>query len=886
MTNSKSQSTAISELINLKLDIRKLFVICILGFVVYTFVYSRGLSFAQQEGKEDESLFVAQKAFEDGFYDVALSLLERFQKNYPSSTNFAEVNLLIGECYFHQNKFLDALNKFEELLAAPNVRHIKDAVIYWIAEVHFRGNNFSKAAVYYKMIIDDFPNSAYLSSAYYSLGWCLFQEQKFKDAIGFFKNVEEKFPRQTHQPEGSGLASNSQTHQPDGSGLASYSQSQFQEASFKILECLYNLKDYAGLKERIKSNFKIYSKDSAKVPYLQFYLAEAEYYLNNFQEAADNYSKVGLSLVEPKLQALSRLGLAWANLKLKNYPQAEDNFNRINPDSLDKRSRDVLYLGRAELYSQLSKFQEAKNAYDDLIISSSDPLVLIQGYLGKADSLYNLADYKESIAAYKEAAERSEAVTVANEMIDKLHYGLAWAYLKDGQFKEAITEFQKIVKHSEDKIFKVSALCQIGDTYQDSGDYRKSQEAYETILRDYQDSLYSDYVQYQLGLVMLKLSNYDGAILSLSNFKRNFPSSKLIDDASYALGLVYFQKQDYNSSKEIFQKFPEEFPDSSLKSQAMYLLGTSLYNIGDFTGAIEVYKNIIRLFSQDIELVQKAEYEIADCYYRMGNEKEAMTRFNMLRVKYPDSSLTTEIMWWLGEYYYRQNDFNLALRYFSSLIQDFPNSAIIPDAYYALGSIHTEEGKFSEAIGNFNKVIELSKSDLAGQAAVAIADIYVKQEKFDAAIETYQDKVKEYPNLSHLIFPKIGEIFYKLAKYDEALEFYQKSLDVVPLREMADIHFKIAEIYQAQGKSGPATEEYLKITYLYPDNKELNVKALLRVAQIYEDEENFKEAENIYKKIVSLEVPESKFARERVEVLQSQSKGAEAQRHKEISDKR
>ena len=816
-----------------------------LTLVLCFFVLSCGASFAQQADKEEESLFVAQKAFDDGFYDVSVTLLDRFQKNYPSSAKFAEVDLLIGECYFHQNKFLEALNKFEELLANPEAKRIKDAVIYWIAEVHFRGNNFSKAATYYKMIIDDFVDSQYLASAYYSMGWCMFQQQKFEDALGYFKNVETKFPR----------------------------QAQAQEASFKILECLYNLKDYAGLKDRIRSNYKAYSKDSAKIPYLQFYLAEADYYLNNFREASDNYSKVALGVVEPKLEALSRLGLAWANLKLKNYQQAIDNFKQINTDSLDKRSRDVLNLGKAALYSQTGKFQEAKSAYEDLIITSADPLVMIQGYLGKADSLYNLASYKESIVAYKEAAQRSESFSAPSEIIDKLHDGLAWAYLKDGQFKEAITEFQKIVKQSQDKIFKVSALCQIGDTYQDSGDYQKAKEAYESILRDYPDSLYSDYVQYQLGLVMFKLSNYDGAVFILSNFKRNFPSSKLIDNAAYSLGLVYFQKQDYNSSKEIFEKFPEEFPNSGLKSQAMYLLGTSLYNAGDFSGAIEVFKNIARQFSQDVELVQKAEYEISDCYYRMGNDKEAMARFNALRIKYPDSNLTAEIMWWLGEYYYRQNDFKQALRYFSSLIYDFPNSVIIPDAYYAIGSINAEEGDFPQALENFNKVIELSKSDLAGQAAVAIAAIYVKQEKFEAAIKIYKDKVKEYPNLSHLIFPKIGEILYKLAKYDEAMEFYQKSLDVVPIREMADIRFRIAEIYQAQGKNSAATEEYLKVTYLYPDSKELNIKALLRVAQIYEYEDNLKEAENIYKKVAAMEVPESKFARERLEAFQAGSKG-------------
>ena len=69
-----------------------------------------------QDSKEEESLFISEKAFEDGFYDVALGLFERFLKNYPDSKKIAQVNLLIGQSYFHQNKFLEALAKFEELL--------------------------------------------------------------------------------------------------------------------------------------------------------------------------------------------------------------------------------------------------------------------------------------------------------------------------------------------------------------------------------------------------------------------------------------------------------------------------------------------------------------------------------------------------------------------------------------------------------------------------------------------------------------------------------------------------------------------------------------------------------------------------------------------------
>ncbi len=802
-------------------------------------------SFAQDSAKEEEALFVARKAFDDGFYDVSLGLLERFLKSYPNSTNTAEANLLIGECLFHQNKFLDSLAKFEELLADPSAKNIKDEILYWMAEVHFKGNNFAKAASYYKMIIDDFPKSRFSASAYYSLGWCAFQEHDFNLALEYFKLVASKFPKEP----------------------------QAKDALFKTIECLYNLKDYAGLKEKVKNYLKVYSNESVSFSYLYFYWAEADFYSNNFKEALDKYSKAIANTRDDKMIGLARLGLGWCHLKLKQYKEAEGMFSGIKVDSLEKRSHDALLLGKAILLVETNKTDDAIKAYDDLLNKTQDPLVLAQAFLGKADALYSQAKYPETIKVYKEGLAETGSENIPAEMIDKIHYGLAWAYLKQGEFKDAISEFQKIAKESEDKVVKVSALCQIGDAYQDAGNYDLAKEAYDSILKDYPDSFYSDYVQYQLGLTLLKESNYDGAILSFSNLKNNFPQSKLLADASYAMGLTYFQRQDYNSSQEIFAKFQDEFKDSNLKlkSQALYLLGSSLFNLGKYDQAIEVFENIAKTYNQDSELTQKAEYEIADCFYQMGNEKEAMNRFKALRSKYPDSGLTAEIMWWLGEYYYRHNDLSLSRRYFSSLIQDFPKSNLIADAYYALGSSYEEEAKHEEALENFKKVIEMGKTDLAGQAAIAIADLHVTIGKTDLALSEYQNAVTKYPHLVNLIYPKIANLFYKLGNFQEAIDYYRKSLDIVPAREMAGLQFKIAEVLQAEGKYDQAIEEYLKVTYLYSENN-LSVKALLRVAAIYEDKENFKEALNVYQKIIPMNVEESKFAQERIDWIKSHMK--------------
>ena len=83
-----------------------IFSVCAFGMVCFA------SSAAEQavSDKEEESLFVAKKAFEDGFYEVSTGLLERFLKNYPNSSQWAQANLVIGQCLFQQNKFFVQLH--------------------------------------------------------------------------------------------------------------------------------------------------------------------------------------------------------------------------------------------------------------------------------------------------------------------------------------------------------------------------------------------------------------------------------------------------------------------------------------------------------------------------------------------------------------------------------------------------------------------------------------------------------------------------------------------------------------------------------------------------------------------------------------------------------
>jgi TolA-binding protein len=505
----------------------------------------------------------------------------------------------------------------------------------------------------------------------------------------------------------------------------------------------------------------------------------------------------------------------------------------IKQDILDKKSLDILILGQALLMSSTNRIFEAKKFYEQLINNSSDALICTQAYLGKADALYNLAEYAQAVEVYKEGLDKiTEQNSVPNELTDKLRYNLGLAYVKAGQIDSSLNIFGSIVEKSDNQDIKASALFQIGEACQEASNFKKAQEAYAKILKLYPDSAYIDYALYQLGVSQSKNLEYAQAIDSFNLLLKKYSQSKLLGDAVYSLGIIYFQKADYQKSCEIFSRFQDEFKDSPLRLQALYMLGTSFIGLGKINEALVVYKEIFKNYSQDVELAQKAEYEIADCYYKLGQENEALKQFKFLRTKYPGSSITPDVIWWLGQYYYRANNPEIASRYFSSLIKDFPSSDLRANAFYALGLTSSEENKSEEAIENFKMALNGGR-DLKAQATVSLAKIY-----------------------------------YKLGDYQEAKFCYNRALELADAKDLADIHFNFAESFEANLELKDAVKEYLFAADLYTDSS-LSSRALLRVAKLYEDMDNFKDARTLYKRILAQGGQEAKIAQERIEWIDS-----------------
>ncbi len=802
------------------------------------------LSIAIENVKEEELLFMAKKAYEDGFYEVSLGMLERFRRDFPNAPKAFQATLLSGQCYFYQGRYLEALNVFEALANNPVTGSFRDAIDFWTAEVHFKGNNFAKAIQLYQKLISNFPQSSFIPAAYYSLGWSFFQLGKYNQAREIFTDLLEKFPREP----------------------------QSQEAAFKLIECFYNLKEYAELKVKIKPVFKIFSNDVLRLPYLYFYLAESEYYLDNLEEAVKSYLKSAQTSQDPKVQVLARLGLGWSYLKLKKYKEAEEILMDIKLESLEPKSIEILLLGQAVLMSTTERFNQAKPLYEQLVLLSADPLIAFQGYLGQADAHFYLGEYPQAVRFYQAAlsviGQQGVQENLPGELIDKLYYNLGLAYLKQGQI-DASADILKRITRKEGQIAQAGMLFQVGLAYEEAGELAKAEEVYNKIINSYPDFCNADYVYYQSALLQLKKQNYTAAVFNLNSMLDKFPRTKLLPEAVYTLGSAYFQQADYMRSYEAFNRFRSEFKVSPLYPQGLFMLARSMIKLGKVDAALDILKSILKFDSIDSELLQRVEYEIADGYFKLGQDQVAFDRFKVLRVKYPDSKIAADIIWWLGQYYYRNNDSNLARRYFNALIQDFPDSQLVADAFYALALTFRDENNLLLAADNFKMAIKLGNPDLKAQAAIALADIYIFQDKPEAALIEYRQLLQDIPRLNNLLLPRIAQAYYQSGNYAQAKLFYLKSIESADNYQLAELRFKLAEVYETVAENQAAIGEYLAVADLAAAPLELKVRALLRVAKLYEDKEDFKGALNIYQNILQLapSLLDKSFVRERIEEI-------------------
>jgi len=787
---------------------------------------------------EKELFIVAQKAFEDGFYDVAMRYIDQLLNDYPQTQKRIEANLLLGQCHFFKNQYLKAYSIFNELIDYPEYQ---DASLFWLAETYLKGNDYKEAEQRYNQLIKLYPKSVYSPQAYYSLGWIYFDQNKFEEAKKVFEKLIRSHP--THQLT--------------------------EDAGFKLAESEYNLRKYDEAINLFKNYILKYPK-STRHAESYFYIAESYYYLENSLLAITYYAKSSEIAYDHRLILMAKVSLGWSYLKISKYKLSQQYFDEALKYSIEKNIlSDDVYLGQASLYTEMEMPEEALKAYDQLTKIFPNSSRLTNAYLGKANILYLLKKYDQAIENYHLLIAKYGEDDQDDETLEKAYFGLAWSYLKAGNIDQSINTFQTIKDKTSNKTVKISALTQIGDAYQDIEEYEKALEIYDQILTIYPESLYSDYVQYRQGIALLKLDHIDSATLSFQTLVNNFPESKYLKEVKYYLAVAYFKKGDWYSAIDQILNFVQHLPSNSeFLAESYYILASSYFNLNDHQTAKNTFEKIIKNFPEQSTLIKNSNLYLAKCLYLLDKKQKALKMFNFLIEKYPQSEIGEESILWVADHYINENNNQEAIAYYKKFIKDYAKSPKISVVYYELGQTYYANDDLESAIDAFNLVKNTPDPNIYAKAKLATAEILSKNINPKSAIEVYQNIISTSPEFKRDAYVKIAEIQKNDKDIDKSIESYKMALNSAQLSSRivkAELQFSIGDSYELKLDAEKAIEEYMKVFYLYPNNKQWVIKSYLRIARLFEDHDQWEKARKIYDKIIELKTEESKYAVERLE---------------------
>lgn len=154
-----------------------------------------------------------------------------------------------------------------------------------------------------------------------------------------------------------------------------------------------------------------------------------------------------------------------------------------------------------------------------------------------------------------------------------------------------------------------------------------------------------------------------------------------------------------------------------------------------------------------------------------------------------------------------------AIEFYKQLMKEDPKDFV---ALTELGTLYFKAEKYSDAREFYDKALEQNPSFAVAQ--VNSGKLYLAQKAPEKAIEVLTKAVENEPNSAdaqHFL----GEAYLQVKKGSKAVIYLNEALKLAPI-EKAEIHLRLAQLYNGANLKNKAAEEYKLFLGKVPDYKE------------------------------------------------------------------
>ena len=649
---------------------------------------------------KEQALFKLGKVnFDIEKYGDAITIFNRYLKEYPKSENTAEVNDLLSEAYLNSNdyaqaikhieslptkstrvkqayqkvtffkgteffnnaKFYNAVQMFEKSLEYPLDEEFVVRAHFWSGEAYTTGKKYDEAIASYSAVFRNTnEDNIYHLKSRYGIGYSYFNKKEYEKALPHFRAYVEKL-------------------QNAGNKLF------YKDAVIRLADCYYTTKSYSNAlrfyNEAIKEN-------NPEMDYAYYQLGVIEGIQGNYESAKEHLTKVVNQYASSRYVDDALFELAQLNFEQGNYDAAIAGFTKIIDTKQQSEFVPYALLRRAIANFNLQKYEQTSADYkailDDYIThelanSALAGLQQVLTQLGKSD------EFDRYLSQYKVA-------NPDNEALSSIEFDAAKNLYFSQKYDRAVENLSEFIKQYPNTADAYEAKYYLAESYYRLNNIDEAIDTYKIVIEDNKISQVARAIQ-RVGELEFQRKNFDEAIKYFTDLATIARSKREQNSAWTGLMESYFAKNEFDSvayyAKLILEKGNV---NANAESKANLYLGKAAYSQGNNDEAVDYF--LTTLNTAKDENGAEAKYLLAEIQYKQGDFKKSIETLYDLNTNYSsyEKWLSKSFLLIADNYIALDENFQ-AKATLKSLIEKSPIPEIVEQAKNKLKLLEEEENQ-------------------------------------------------------------------------------------------------------------------------------------------------------------------------------------------------
>jgi TolA-binding protein len=672
-------------------------------------------------------------------FELAKPLFDAIRQ-LPKDVHYIDANYYYGYICFYQKKYSDANAAFAIVENSPKYDRI---VPYYIANIYLVQGQKEKAVSYAAAKLAA-GNQYYDAELRQLVGHGYYEEKNFSKALPYLETYVNSSKSVSRQD------------------LFELSYCYYQTQNFK--KAIDGFKQLGGKDDSLAQNamyllgdayLKTGQKANARNAFL-FCASNSSYpvqkEISQFQYAKLSYElgypDVALSEFRGFLQYYPNSTYAPEARELllnvlantSNYKDALALMDSVkNPSANARQLKARILYGRA---TELINDGMLNNAAELLDRASKEPnnttlLPFINFWKGEVAYRTNrLDDAVPYFIEYLKTPVSSGEVNPTNAK-----YDLGYCYLKKENYKEALSYFSQVVRNPGINAapLEQDAYIRSADCYYMNREFKIAVPMYNKVL-EYSWAA-SDYATFQKAMVA-GVNNSAEKISLLNGLIRKYPGSDLVAEANMEIANSYLSNEQFRESLPYLKNVLSSTGNDALKPRALLRSGLANYNLGNNGEALSKYNELLKQYPNSVE-AQEALDNAKSIYVEEGRTSEYVNFAKGMGIAITTSQ-EDQLAYQEAEVQFNNGNFPGAQQKFEDYLKRFPDGRYALEANFYKSEMYASQKNWTKAVAGYEIVADKAPNKFAEKSLLQAARINFFNLKNYAKAEIYYSRLKDF----------------------------------------------------------------------------------------------------------------------------------------------